>query len=75
MKRWKRRIAIAVVLTAVGGCAVWIALDVSARRVAQGLYEESLAFLGLGSGTTQGKTFWCPMHPQVRRQAPGTCPI
>ncbi len=75
MKRWRKRTAIAVVLTVVGGCGIWIALDASARQFALDRYHEGLAFLRLGSKTTQGETFWCPMHPQIKRQAPGTCPI
>ena len=75
MKRWRKWTAIAAVVIVVGGGGVWIALDASARRVAHNFYHEGLALLGLGSGTPQGESFWCPMHPQIRRQAPGTCPI
>ncbi|WP_313231837.1 heavy metal translocating P-type ATPase [Stenotrophomonas acidaminiphila] len=30
---------------------------------------------GVGLSTENGTIYTCPMHPQIRRQSPGTCPI
>ena len=58
MKRWQKRLGVALVLAVLGGGAAWLA-----HRAHDG-----------GAGT-QDATFWCPMHPQIRRHEPGTCPI
>ena len=31
--------------------------------------------LGLATKGAQGTTWTCPMHPEIRRDGPGTCPI
>ena len=35
----------------------------------------SVAELPASAPTTQGVVYTCPMHPQIRRNAPGDCPI
>ncbi|HHL39794.1 MAG TPA: efflux RND transporter periplasmic adaptor subunit [Deltaproteobacteria bacterium] len=39
--------------------------------------QRVMGWTGLGEETGIGgkKLYWCPMHPQVRRERPGPCPI
>ena len=55
--------------------AAWVALALDARRLAHEAYHKSMAILKLTSPADEGASFWCPMHPEIRRKAPGTCPI
>ncbi|MBI4563998.1 MAG: hypothetical protein HY716_04805 [Planctomycetes bacterium] len=27
------------------------------------------------AGPKEGVTYWCPMHPEIVRKNPGTCPV
>ena len=75
MRRWKKRISIVLLLAGLGTAAGWLSLDPSGREVAQRTYLQGMAALGLATGEVEGETFWCPMHPEIRRSGPGTCPI
>ncbi len=55
--------------------AAWLALVPDARRLAHDAYHEAMVVLKLASPADEGPGFWCPMHPEIRRKAPGTCPI
>ena len=68
MNAWKKHSGIAILVAVVGGVGAWLWLDPEARHA-------GLALLGLDAGATEGADFWCPMHPEIRRQTPGTCPI
>ena len=40
----------------------------------RGAVVHAMASLGLG-GAEEDATYWCPMHPEIVRKSPGTCPV
>ena len=40
----------------------------------RGAVDNAMASLGLG-GTQEDTAHWCPMHPEIVRKSPGTCPV
>jgi Cu+-exporting ATPase len=40
-----------------------------------GVAFRHLVYFGVNRGWIAGATYTCPMHPQIRRDAPGNCPI
>jgi Heavy metal binding domain len=75
MKRKTKWVVLVLVLAALGSTGAWVVVDASARQVAHDVYHDAMALLGLGSGATGDTIFWCPMHPDIRKEVPGTCPI
>ena len=59
-------IALAVVAGAVGA---YYGISPVRRFV-----DRVAAKFGLG-GPKEGVTYWCPMHPDIVRKNPGTCPV
>jgi len=61
-------------LLGIGG---WIAYRSSPefRRTVRSAGRSLAATLGLGGSAQGDVTYWCPMHPDVKRKGPETCPI
>ena len=36
--------------------------------------DRTLTSLGIGAPKAD-ETYWCPMHPDIVRKGPGTCPV
>lgn len=68
-------LTITVLVIAVGAGAVLLSPTLRAR--AEGVSQRALAWAGLaGAAEESGETYWCPMHPQIKRNNPNeVCPI
>ena len=75
--RWTRYMAALVLVPAFGGTAIAVAGVDQAREAATSLWDGALEWAGLRSaGGDSGTTYWCPMHPQIKRKnANDVCPI
>jgi len=73
---WLRR-AVPLGLAAALGLGGWLAYRTSPsfRRTARSAARSTLKALGLSGGAEGDVTYWCPMHPDVKRRVPVTCPI
>lgn len=67
MKRW----IVWGLVAAVAGGAVAVGFTVEpVRRFA----DRVVSAFGL-SRVREELTYWCPMHPEIRRNRPGACPV
>lgn len=76
--RWARRLTVALLLSAVGGSAVASAGLDETQGAASAVWHRALVWAGLesGGGGDTGTTYWCPMHPEIKRKDPNdVCPI
>lgn len=71
-KRWIKR---GIVIVVLGGITAAFVFKPGLRHGAHDLWHQGLVLLKLETAMVEGATFWCPMHPEIRRKAPGTCPI
>ncbi len=81
MKRsWVRRLMrftlVALLLAVAVGATVAVAGFDRLKETGREVWQAARVWAGVGGHVHESDTvFWCPMHPQIKRDKPGTCPI
>ncbi len=81
MKRpwWKRLLVstiLLILLASAAGTVVAVAGLDRSKQSGQEAWDASPAWAGLGEQDEEsGTIYWCPMHPQIKKKEPSTCPI
>ncbi len=81
MKRpwWKRLLVstiLLILLASAAGTVVAVAGLDRSKQSGQEAWNAALVWAGLGEQDEEsGTIYWCPMHPQIKKKEPSTCPI
>jgi len=74
--RWIKRSIIVALLTALVAGGAIIGTNDELRHRALHLWRHAMEWAGIASAPPGAdEVFWCPMHPQVKRDRSATCPI
>ena len=57
------------------GIILLITLNETAKQVADDLLHKGSSLIRFSTGTESGEVFWCPMHPEIKRNQEGICPL
>lgn len=76
MKRRFRYGLAVLVLAGTAGATVAVAGPDRVKETGLEAWRAALQWAGLDDHTHESDaTYWCPMHPQIKRDQPGTCPL
>jgi len=74
--RWIKRSIILLLLAALITGGVIVGTNAELRHRGQHLWHHAMEWAGLADTPPSAEeVFWCPMHPQIKRNRPDTCPI
>ena len=71
----KRGVLVLLLLMAGGGIAS-VLVNTQFREALLGLWQQGLEWADLAAPSVAAEqVYWCPMHPDIKRDEPSTCPI
>lgn len=75
MKVWAKRIGCGLIVLGVVAFGLVLSTETAIGKSGRAFVHQVMVLLKLEEDIGEGQTFWCPMHPEVRRNGKGTCPI
>lgn len=75
MKHWLKRFGCGLLVLGLIGLAFLMGPDSFIGKGVKGVLHKSLVLLKLEDEMGEDQVYWCPMHPEIRKNGIGTCPI